>query len=113
MVQRRVNESPRERLSHRSDARSMAFPSKVRYAVQRIYRHLRQNQTGSQWVSQELCHGRTKAVVRQRYFRESRHPVGSHKDKLQSGITYPGQIDAEFVLEQICVTIQFGQDRAN
>ena len=38
----------------------MAFPSKVQYAVQRIYRHLCQNQTGSQRVSQELCHGQQK-----------------------------------------------------
>ena len=40
----------------------------VRHVAQRIYRHVCQNQTGSQLVSQRLCHGRTKAVVRQRYF---------------------------------------------
>ena len=33
----------------------MAFPAKARHVVQRIYRHVRQNQTGSQRVSQELC----------------------------------------------------------
>ena len=38
-----VMKSPGERLSHSSDARSMAFSAKVRYAVQRIYRHLREN----------------------------------------------------------------------
>ena len=43
MVQRRSDESPGERLSHRPDARSMAFSAKVRYAVQRMYRHVREN----------------------------------------------------------------------
>ena len=41
---------------------------------------------------------RTKAMVRQRYFREPRHPIRSYQNNLQSRITYPGQIDAEFVL---------------
>ena len=36
VVQCRVDESAGERLSHRSDARSVAFPAKVRYAAQRI-----------------------------------------------------------------------------
>ena len=98
VVQCRSDESPGERLPHCPGARSLAFSAKVRYAVQRIYRHLCENQAGSQRLSQRLCHGRTKAVVRQRYFREPRHPIGSRQNKLQSGITYLGQIDAEFIL---------------
>ena len=98
VVQCRSDGSPRERLSHRSNARSLAFSAKVRYAVQGIYRHLCENQVGSQRLSQRLCHGRTKAMVRRRYFREPGHSVGSCQNKLQSGITYLGQIDVEFIL---------------
>ena len=36
-------ESPGKRLSHSSNARSVAFFQKVRYTVQGIYRHLREN----------------------------------------------------------------------
>ena len=98
LVYHRIGKSVRRRLPFASNPRSMALPTKVRYAVQRVYRHVCQNQTGIKRLSQKLRHRRTKASLRGRYFGTPRDSIGSRQDCLQSGITCFGQAHVEFVL---------------
>ena len=90
VVYRRIGKSVRKRLPAASNPRSMALSAKVRYAVQRIHRHVCQNQIGSERLSEKLRHRRTKASLRRRHFGTSRHSIGSRKNYLQSGITCVG-----------------------
>ena len=98
VVYHRIGKGVRKRLSIASNPRSMALSAKVRYAVQRIHRHVCQNQVGSKRLSEKLRHRRTKASLRGRHFGTSRHSIGSRQDRLQSGITCVGQTHVEFVL---------------
>ena len=98
LVYHRIGKSVRKRLPFASNPRSMALSTKVRHAVQRVYRHVCQNQTGSERLSQKLRHRRTKASLRGPYFGTSRDSIGSRQDCLQSGITCFGQAHVEFVL---------------
>ena len=97
VVYHRIGKSVRKRLPFASNPRSMAFSANY-YAVQRVHRHLCQNQTGSERVSQKLRNRRTKASLRGRYFGTSRDSIGSRQECLQSGITCFGQAHVEFVL---------------
>ena len=90
VVYHRIGKSVRKRLPFASNPRSMALSAKVRYAVQRIHRHICQNQIGSERLSEKLRHRRTKASLRGRHFGTSRHSIGSCKNYLQSGITCVG-----------------------
>ena len=94
----RIGKGVRKTLPIASNPRSMALSAKVRHAVQRIHRHVCQNQIGSERLSEKLRHRRTKASLRGRHLGTSRHSIGSRQDRLQSGITCFGQAHVEFVL---------------